>query len=283
MSVVRAQDNHRSVFDVSKVDALPPLPETGMKIIQSFGDEFLDGNIVADIVAGDPAITARLIGIANSSYFNLQEPVTDMRQVVNRVLGVDTVRTMAFALAVKRSFDTSQCPNFDAGVFWQQAMSLADACQKMAKQSTLSGEAQILAHTLGLCSGLGSLALAALEPLRLNTVLDEHDAHSQDIDAAVSAEFGVSAAAITASLAHSWSMPEILVAAYQALAMGDPAAAPMSALILCARSATDEEHAREIGPEWLDLLGLSAEQVADIGTGCITAKDASIAGSLLGG
>ncbi|MEO0576654.1 MAG: HDOD domain-containing protein [Pseudomonadota bacterium] len=279
MSTGLAQDSRKQAFDVSKIDALPPLPETGMKIMRSFGDEFIDGNLVADIVAGDPAICARLIGIANSSYFNLREPVSDMRAVVNRVLGVDTVRTMAFALAVQRSFDTSRCPNFDSAQFWQRALGLADACQSVALLSNLAADARLLAHTLGLCGGLGLLALAALEPLRLDSVLAVHDVNSADIDHAVAEEFGVSATKITALLAQGWSMPELLVDAYTALATQQPEHAPMSALLLCVNALQSDQPADEL-PEWLELLGVDADQVQAAATDGASSKDADVAGSL---
>lgn len=283
MNMVLAPNNQKPAFEVSQIDALPPLPETGMKIMRSFGDEFIDGNLVADIVAGDPAICARLIGIANSSYFNLREPVSDMRAVVNRVLGVDTVRTMAFALAVQRSFDTSRCPNFDSAAFWQRALSVADACQVIANQSSLDAEATRLGHTFGLCSGLGLLALAALEPLRLDAILSEHDVLSPGIDAAVADEFGISATKITALLAESWSMPDLMVSGYSALASDQPEKAPMSALLLCVNAVQSELESDLLAPQWLELLGLQADQVSVVATCSASEKDNDVAGSLFSG
>ena len=60
----------------TETNALPPLPATAQNILACFGDEFIDGALVAAVVQGDPGICAKLLGLANSAYFGLSEPVT---------------------------------------------------------------------------------------------------------------------------------------------------------------------------------------------------------------
>ena len=101
----------------SLITALPPLPVTAQEILTCFGDEFIDASKVADVVEHDPGICAKLLGVANSAYFGLAEPVNDIREAVSRVLGVETVRSLVLAMALQRSFNSKKCREFDTTRF----------------------------------------------------------------------------------------------------------------------------------------------------------------------
>ena len=166
-SLLRARDC------VANVRMLPPLPTVAVDIMSKLGDEFIDGNEVADVVAQDPAICARLISLANSAYFALRTPVCDMREVVNRVLGADTVRSMALALASQRVLDTKDCPAFDIREFWRVALGTAAAAKRIAAVvDEVSPVERDSAYAMGLCHDLGLMALVCLEPVRMQQALE---------------------------------------------------------------------------------------------------------------
>ncbi len=217
------------------INVLPPLPAVAHEIIATLGDEFVDGNNVADTVERDPAICARLLGLANSAYFGLRRPVSNMREVVNRVLGTDTVRSLALALATKQSFDVSRCPKFDAELFWRRALTSASSCKRIAAVvDELQPVEREFAYALGLCHNLGLMALAYLEPDKLNDVLLIDRAKSgQSLSELLRASFGQSGEDFTVALATHWSMPEPLLAAYRdrAAASSTVAAAPLTMVL----------------------------------------------------
>ena len=93
--------NDTTVRIAESVKALPPLPATAHEILTCFGDEFIDARKVASVVEGDPGICAKLLGLANSAYFGLAEPVNDIAEAISRVLGVDTVRSLVLAMAIR--------------------------------------------------------------------------------------------------------------------------------------------------------------------------------------
>lgn len=207
---------------VQNIQSLPPLPAVAMRIIERLGDEYVDGNEIADIVSDDPAIAGRLIGLANSAFFGLVSPVFEMREVVNRVLGAENVRSLAFALATQQAFDTRRCQAFDARSFWERSLRIATYCKKVvALSSDLSDDERELAFILGLCQSLGFLVLAFLQPERLNTLLVSNDsADESDLPVAIRDEFGESLDALTAALAGHWQMPQLICKAYGDIASG---------------------------------------------------------------
>ena len=222
------------------IKALPPLPDVAQQIITRLSDEFVDGNLVADVVARDPAIAARLISVANSAYFGLAEPVADMREVVNRVLGVDTVRSIAIALAAKRLFDTSRCPAFDPPRFWRKSFSVGISCRRVASVvDDIEPPVRAFAYLVGLCHNLGLLTLACLEPARLSAILAGRDEDGETLDALLVDEFGTGSAAITLALAEHWRMPEPVLDAYSSRVSGDSSTPNLGIVLRAAIRACD--------------------------------------------
>ncbi|MEM9171234.1 MAG: HDOD domain-containing protein [Pseudomonadota bacterium] len=229
MSVIRPTETN--VFDVDDIDLLPPLPDIGLRIIQTFADEFITGNEVADVVSGDPAIAARLIGVANSAYFALREPVSGMREVINRVLGVDTVRTMALALAMDRSFDTTACPQFNPNTFWYAAIRRSEQSEQLARLAMLPLDQRTLCHTAGLCGQLGLLALAVLRPRDLGNALAVLPAQPNSILVHIDEPIDASIVGLAATIASHWNLPKAIVAAFSALEQGAYDENPVSAVL----------------------------------------------------
>ncbi len=200
------------------IAALPPLPATAQEILTCFGDEFIDAEKVADVVEGDPGICAKLLGLANSAYFGLSEPVNSIREAISRVLGVDTVRSLVLAMAIQQSFNTRKSPAFSARRFWMQSLLTAECCKKIvAADDQASDSDRDLAYTSGLCHNLGMMALAHMEPERTHSVLNAHREgdRSDNLGDMFVCELETNHRIMTAELARFWSLPEPMTAAYQ--------------------------------------------------------------------
>ncbi|MEM7082812.1 MAG: HDOD domain-containing protein [Pseudomonadota bacterium] len=202
---------------VSMIRSLPPLPDVAQEIIARFQDEFISGNDIADIVSGDPTISARLFSLANSAYYGLQEPVSDMRVVVGRVLGPDAVRSLAFALATNRTFDLSACLGFDSDRFWNRALNTAAAAQRFSKVvEDLDPTEREFAYIAGLCHSLGLMALACSLPEKTSDVLNAHTEDDElKMEELCVGKLGYSIETVTHELVNHWKLPQEIVVAYQ--------------------------------------------------------------------
>lgn len=72
---------------------LPSLPRISQKLEERLRDEYATLNEVASLVSADPAIVARVLQIANSSYFRRGSEVLDMQTAVSR-LGFELIRSL---------------------------------------------------------------------------------------------------------------------------------------------------------------------------------------------
>ena len=194
--------------------ALPPLPATAQEILTCFGDEFIDAAKVTSVVEGDPGICAKLLGLANSAYFGLAEPVHNIGEAISRVLGVDTVRSLVLAMAIQQSFNSRKCPEFDTGRFWTQSLLTAECSKKIVAQDDEATDTiRDLAYSAGLCHNLGLLALAHMEPSITNSALQAHSGEQvvDDLRKHLLDKLNTDHRIMTAELSRLWSLPEPMV------------------------------------------------------------------------
>ncbi|MGI9234559.1 MAG: HDOD domain-containing protein [Woeseiaceae bacterium] len=249
--------------------ALPPLPATAQEILTCFGDEFIDAEKVASVVEGDAGICAKLLGLANSAYFGLSEPVNDMEQAISRVLGVDTVRSLVLAMAIQQSFSSKKCPAFDVERFWLMSLMTAECCKKIAVADEQGeGAERDLAYSAGLCHNLGLMALTHIEADRSCQVLMHNDEQAQHgtLTQSLQEEFNTDHKIMTAELARLWSLPAPMVAAYQHRAFPATPCEDRLALVVSVGTAAvqnadlPEDRRIDLAP-WSAPLGISAEDI----------------------
>ena len=251
------------------IAALPPLPATAQEILTCFGDEFIDADKVTAVVEGDPGICAKLLGLSNSAYFGLAEPVNSISEAISRVLGVDTVRSLVLAMAIQRSFNSKDCPAFDTERFWVQSLLTAECCKNIAlADKDAEDDVRDLAYSAGLCHNLGLMVLAHIEPDRTHTVLGKHrdgGIPNSLCDLFVE-EVETDHHIVTAELARHWSLPEPVTAAYQYRAFPQSSCDHRLGLVLAVAAVAventevSEEHVSGFG-KWPDALGISPEDL----------------------
>ncbi len=251
------------------IAALPPLPATAQEILTCFGDEFIDADKVTAVVEGDPGICAKLLGLANSAYFGLPDPVTNMSEAISRVLGVDTVRSLVLAMAIQQSFNPRKCPSFKSERFWMQSLLTAETCKKLvACDEDATDTLRDLAYSAGLCHNLGLMALAHMEPQRTNIALQSHrdEARPGSLGGLLLDEFATDHKIMTAELARFWSLPIPMIEAYayRASPSGDSeerlAAVVVAGAAAVGNTEFDEDQRLDLEP-WAKVFGLTAEEL----------------------
>lgn len=89
---------------VQSIDTLPPLPKTVCDLqayIDSAGAN-VEIDKVAQIISGDPLVTAKLLQLANSPFYGFSREITTIQQVIN-LLGVGNIRNIVIADSIKRT------------------------------------------------------------------------------------------------------------------------------------------------------------------------------------
>lgn len=185
---------------------LPPLPSVVLDLIASFGQEELSAAQVAAKISRDPALTAKTLRLANSSFYGRGRQVGSVAEAIT-VLGLRTVRAVAMAAGLSGSFRRQ--PGFDQDAFWRHSFGSALCAQALADE--LRRDDGDLAFTVGLLHDIGALALASLfAPAHAEVVQwrRREDGSSADAERAV---LGIDHAEVGGLIAQQWNFAPAIV------------------------------------------------------------------------
>ena len=204
-------------LEIQKLNTLPPMSVVAQELLAAISDSDLDLHHIAAIIERDPALLARIIGLANSAYFGYPERVTTAEDAIFKVLGLNTARNLALSMVLSGPFNTSRCPTFHADEFWTKAMLTATLAQRLARYVVIeprphSGDA----YLAGLLHSLGLLALVHLFPDEMAQVFEPGKAEA-DLPLAEREVAAVDADHLQVGgwLARKWHLPAFVVAAIE--------------------------------------------------------------------
>jgi HD-like signal output (HDOD) protein len=141
---------------------VPPYPAVALRLQRIFAKPNYSLGEVADTIAADPALAARVLSLTNSALYRATEEITSLPRAVNR-LGTRAVSSLALAAGLGSSA-TQPGALFDVKYrVWRRSITCALACQKLAPVRRLDDNQAFL---VGLLHGFGrSVAIAAIEKL----------------------------------------------------------------------------------------------------------------------
>ena len=187
---------------------LPSISEVARALIQSLNDP--DGSIseVRDLITRDPALSAKLLRLANSAQFGLPRGVSTVDAAIAMV-GMNQLRSLALGACLSGAFPNT--PGLDKGVFWRTSMACAGYAQWLAEPLRIDGQ---VAWLTGMMLRLGELLIAQAEPRTLQEI--------EKLPCIPGVRWqrekrlvGFTEGQITAELARRWNFPMQMVQALQ--------------------------------------------------------------------
>lgn len=139
---------------------LPTLPEVALRVRDEVDKENATAHKIADTVAMDAAVSARLMQVANSPLYRGRVQIESIQMAVTR-LGNKLVRSLVVSLAMKQIFQaTSDLLDRRLRELWEQSVQIAAISRVLAQsQSHLEKEQAMLA---GLIHNIGSLPILTM-------------------------------------------------------------------------------------------------------------------------
>lgn len=134
---------------LDEITRIPVQPGVGLRLLRMLDDKRVSAESLGKVLERDPSLSARLIKMANSSFYGLAEPVVSAWRSVT-VIGVATVRSVVAAAAL--DLGTAEGVSVPAG-FWTHATATAAAAGVLAEVADLNaGDAFSigLLHDIGL-------------------------------------------------------------------------------------------------------------------------------------
>ena len=156
---------------LKNANRLPSAPDTAVQLMTITQNDDYSMDDVVNVIQQDPAMTARIMQHANSSYVGLRIPADSLKRAI-LPLGLQTVRSLALAFSLVSENRTGTCATFDYDLYWKESSARAAAARHVAA-AVRCGIDPDEALAAGLLSQLGRLAFATALPEEYAKVLDQ--------------------------------------------------------------------------------------------------------------
>ncbi len=189
------------------IDQLPVLPGIAIKILEKTKDPNTSLNQVAEILATDPPLSAKVLNVVNSPFFGLSRKITNLPHAVN-LLGEKSLKYIALSFSLIHAFNNNK-KQFDYASFWQKSLTCAVVSRLIAKDLGRCDAEDI--YFLGLIHNIGILAMIQSHPGQYSLVLKKIKDDDLDYHVAENAIFTCNHMDVGAFLIESWGLPSVFV------------------------------------------------------------------------
>ena len=197
---------------------LPTIPKVTQQLIASFSSDDSTVQDIAQQISADPALSAKLLRLANSAYFHLSRTIGTVDDAL-RMLGFVMVRNLVLGNSMAASFRNAR--GIDLHQFWRYNLYTACASRWLASRADANAD---LVFTVGLMHGIGQLHMHSVIPTEMAQIdkkLHALDAARAELELAT---LGFHHGDVAAELATLWNFPAPIIAALRAVPA--PLAAP---------------------------------------------------------
>ena len=241
---------------------LPSAPGLYPQIIRVMCDPGWGPADLAAVIERDPAMTAKVLQLANSAFFGISHEVTRVRDAV-MYLGAETIKSLSLVAEAISKLALKNVDGFSIEEFQEHAILVAGIAAAILPE----GRAQEEAVTAALLHDIGKLVLIADDPKRWARLNDLARRENLPLHQIEQDHEGVTHAATGAYMLSLWGLPDGVVEAvahhhdpgsFPGLAL-HPVAAVHVADILAHQlqpSARDHPPPGTLDDTFLDHLGL---------------------------
>ena len=185
---------------------LPTLPAVAIKLLDASRNPQADIRVISNLIKSDPAIAAKILKAANSTYFGFSTKLTSIDRAVP-LLGANVVTSLALSFSVVEAAMTRgpMAPLYSA--YWLQSIVQGAAAETIGGhcESGLACEFFLA----GLLMDIGRLAMLKTIPDAYRPVL-EPAVQTAPLAVLEQQVFAFDHAQIGAELMRHWSLPESL-------------------------------------------------------------------------
>ncbi len=142
-----------------RLSSLPSFPTIYLQITKELNKADPSIEAIADLTLQDPALTAKMLQVANSAAFGLPDKVSNPFDAV-QFLGLNAVRSIALSAHVFRNFEKLELKTFSANQIWIESLLCARITRQIMQLKRVDENATEDACTAAMLRNVGKLMLA---------------------------------------------------------------------------------------------------------------------------
>jgi len=195
----------------SKIDELPTLPSVVPRIISLMEDPRADAQKITEVISHDPAMTSKVLKVANSAYYGFPQKITSLERAV-ALLGFNMVKSLALSVGVIRSLPSPGFTDlFDVKGLWIHSLAVATAMKTLAEDIGGGRDVEGL-FIVGLLHDLGKVLLGEFFPEEFSQSLERVNMDpTVSLDEAERDTIGLDHGQVGGMLLSRWKFPSAIV------------------------------------------------------------------------
>lgn len=195
-----------------KVNQLPSLPHVLIDMLHACEGNRVSFQELAAIISRDAAITARVVALANSSFFSRGSKVDSLERAL-LVLGTDTIKTIVITASIQQFFSGFNTQHTDyLKTFWRRSLFCALVAKSLAILTSYPNPDE--AYLTGLLHNIGELVLETNYPEPFDKLLQESFSESSRCSQEKQ-HFGCSHPEVGAWLLREWQLNDFVADAIE--------------------------------------------------------------------
>ncbi len=190
------------------LSSLPSAPLAYVELTRMLNDERASARDVAEVVARDVAMAAKVLQLANSAFFGTGRTINQLTEAVTRV-GLNNLRALTLSVgAFERFTPGTPIPGFSIAALQAHSTLVARIARRIAPAATTDD-----AFAAGMLHDVGLLILASQEPAYLAETMATARSESRPLYEVELSSRGSSHAELGAHLLDLWGIPHTIVEA----------------------------------------------------------------------
>lgn len=185
------------------------LPAVAMKVLELTNNPRVDARALKECIENDPALTAKILRVVNSSVFGLSRSVSDLNQAL-ALLGTKPLKLLVLGFSLPPSLSAGVSGDV-LGRYWRHALTKAVAARALSE--TLYRAAGDDAFIAGLLQDIGILLLVQQLGEPYLKLMEKVDAAGGDLRHFERESMGFDHTELSARLLAQWGLPDNLVEA----------------------------------------------------------------------
>lgn len=197
---------------VSGTIVLPSLPHIYTEIVEHLNSPDVSVRAVGEIIAKDPAITAKILQLVNSAFFGLGRQVSSPAEAAS-LLGMDTIKCLVLSVGLFSQFNTKilNQMGFSLEESVDHSVRVGLLAQRIALSENVGREVVEESHLSGFLHDIGRLILAENMPQEYTRVINLTRQDGYDFSVAEREIIGTDHAAVGAYLLGLWGFKDTII------------------------------------------------------------------------
>lgn len=192
---------------VEGINDLVSLPDICVRVNNKVQDPYCSAADLAGLISQDPALTARVLRIANSAFYGFPSKIDSIARAVT-IIGTQGLAEIVTASSVIHLFETRMDDVIDMDRFWRHSLMvglLARGLGPRLKTPVLHGERLFIG---GLLHDIGRLAMAMKIPELVRVMMSRASGKLESLWEIERLVFDLDHAEVGGELLRQWKLPE---------------------------------------------------------------------------